>query len=136
MFGNHHLLTIGLVNTRSAKQQDKTINKPTEIHDLIADNILDARVKVETWFRTGNFDKVAMHDITPGGYQLKHIPRNNRRGGGIAIIHRSCLTVTSLESASDTTFECFTTTIKHQKASIVLACYLQTTTVLLYTVYV
>ena len=36
-----HLLAIGLINARSAKQQDSVANKPMEIHDLITDNHLD-----------------------------------------------------------------------------------------------
>ena len=71
---------MGLLNARSAKQQDAKIDKPAEIHNLIVDKKLHALVITETWLRPGNLDCVALGEMTPAGYEVQHIPRPNRRG--------------------------------------------------------
>ena len=99
--------SFGLLNARSVKQKDK----PAEIHDLVADNELDILFITETWLQSNSIDELAIGDMTPNGYSLKHLPRPNRRGGGIGLIYRSCLPVAELQPFSATTFECFTSSV-------------------------
>ena len=116
-----HLLTFCLLNARSAKQQDRINNKPMEIHDLIIDNNIDILALTETWFRNDGQDQVAIGDMTPPGYRIQHLPRPNKRGGGLAIIYRTVLEMESIKPTNFKTFECFTTSVKHSKASFQLA---------------
>ena len=103
--------TLGLLNARSAKQQDSSADTPAEIHDLIVDNKVDLLLVTETWFREGDYDRLAIGDMTPSGYSLQHLPRPPKRGGGIALLHRSSLKVGSLTCVSCPSFEGFTTTL-------------------------
>ena len=118
---DENLATMGLLNARSARQQDQINNKPMEIHDLIIDKNLDIMILTETWFKDNCLDRVAMGDMTPNGYRLRHLPRPHKRGGGLAIIYKADLTVNTLHPASYSSFECFTTCIKHRKVSFHLA---------------
>ena len=45
----------------------------------------------ETWLFPD--DSAINADMTPDGYIFKHVPRSNRRGGGIGLLHRSGLQV-------------------------------------------
>ncbi len=58
----------------------------------------------ETWLTSS--DTVAAGDITPQGYSLHHVPRNGRRGGGIAVIYRAGFSLrTDVGHPVTTTFE-------------------------------
>ena len=118
---NDHLLTFCLLNARSAKQQDCSNNKPLEIYDLIIDNSIDILALTETWFRNDGRDQVAIGDMTPPGYRIQHLPRPNRRGGGLAIIYRNIFEVESIQPTAFNSFECFTASVKHSKAAFQFA---------------
>ena len=115
-----HLFKFGLINARSAKQCDKTADKPSELHDLIVDHKLDILIITETWFRPGGLDQCSINALTPTGYNLQHVPRQHKRGGGLAIVYHSGLRVGSVEVRHCDSFECFTTTIKHLSTSLCL----------------
>ena len=117
---NKHLFNIGLINARSAKQQDMNADKPTEIHDLIIDQNLDVLVITETWFKGNDLDQACIDAITPNGYDLQHVPRPNKHGGGLAIIYHCSLHVSSLEVSHFESFESFTTNIRHTNTSLCL----------------
>jgi hypothetical protein len=118
---SERLFSFGLLNARSAKQQDRTNNKPMEIHDLIADNDIDILAITETWLRDDGRDQVAIGDMTPTGYRIQHCPRKKRRGGGLAIIYRDDLKINTITPLHFDTFECFRTQVFHQKVSFHLA---------------
>ncbi|ELU02068.1 hypothetical protein CAPTEDRAFT_218127 [Capitella teleta] len=63
---------------------------------------------------------IAMPSETPTGYALKHLPRPNRRGGGLALIQSSAIHTTPLCNISRPSFEGFETNISHKKCSICL----------------
>ncbi|ELT91073.1 hypothetical protein CAPTEDRAFT_206174 [Capitella teleta] len=113
-------LCVGLLNTRSAKQQDAAADKPAEIHDLVEDKRIDALVITESWLRDGEHDRIALGYMTPTGYALKLLPRPNKRGGGLALIHSSAIHTTLLCNISRPSFEGFETNISHKKCSICL----------------
>ena len=109
-------LHVGLLNARSAKQQSTS----GEIHDLIADIGLHVLVITETWLRKGDLDSVACGEMTPDGFKLQHLPRANKRGGGLAIIHTSALQVSSMRSITCASFEGFSLTITSSGSTVCL----------------
>jgi hypothetical protein len=111
---------MGLLNARSAKQQDSTTDKPAEIHDLIVSMGLHALVVTETWLRDGNTDCIALGEMTPAGYKLQHQSRTNRRGGGLALIHLSTVKATRLEDITCPSFEGFTSSLSCLQKSVLL----------------
>ena len=74
----------GLLNARSV------VHKATLIHDVIADHRLDVLAITETCTTSDAPDAIKL-DVAPPGFQVTHQPRGSstdKRGGGIAIIHR------------------------------------------------
>ena len=65
--------------------------RKTELIDFVCDNHLDVVGICETWLSPDDLAVIA--DMTPDGYIFKHVPRSNRRGGGIGLLHRSGLQV-------------------------------------------
>lgn len=71
--------------------------KTTEFHDFVLENNLDVVAITETWLYPSG-DEIAISELTPTGYTFHHIPRcvpgeKRRRGGGVGILYKSCLTV-------------------------------------------
>ena len=89
-----------LVNARSVK------NKATTIHQFIVDNDLDILVVTETWLHSGGVDGHIISALTPPGYTVRHVARPTGYGG-VAVIHRSSLTLSAREDfPTATTYEC------------------------------
>jgi hypothetical protein len=75
--------------------------------DTLVDNSLDVLMVTESWLRPGD-DKDGQLNCLPAGYTILHVPRprsKGKRGGGVAIIFRECLTVQSFEPITATSFE-------------------------------
>ena len=66
-------------------------NKTQEINDLISDNKLDILCITETWMTGTALDDLLCNELTPPGYKIAHVPRDQGRGGGVAVIYRSSL---------------------------------------------
>ncbi len=56
------------------------------------DSNYDAVAICETWLRPE--DSSVIGDITPDGYVFQHVPRLNKKGGGVALLSKSGLPVT------------------------------------------
>ena len=80
-------LRAAVLNTRSTCELDKC----QQIQDLKIENQLDICSLTETWFKPSH---IAVKVVVPPGYTMKHIPRANARGGGVAIIFRDSTSVT------------------------------------------
>ncbi|CAG2254533.1 unnamed protein product [Mytilus edulis] len=81
---NQLLLT--LLNARSVK------NKTLSINDYLISNDIDILALTETWL--GSIaDKCVISELVPNGYGIHHISRTERKGGGVAIIHKSNLEI-------------------------------------------
>ncbi|ELU14530.1 hypothetical protein CAPTEDRAFT_199482 [Capitella teleta] len=116
---HHRQFIIGLLNARSAKQNDQNDDKPREIHDLIVDRGLDSLVITETWLREGDVDNIGVWDMTPNGFSCKHIPRSTpKSGGGLALIHASSIATKPLRKILYNSFECFITSLTVRNTSI------------------
>jgi hypothetical protein len=82
---NATLLRIGMQNCRSVR------NKCTTVSEYVLDKDLDVFCLTETWL--SNYDAIDVSDLCPQGYSFINYPRDNGKGGGIGIIHRSGLVI-------------------------------------------
>jgi hypothetical protein len=84
-----------LINARSLSKQANVIS-----HYIIS-NKLDLLAVTETWLTmdTGDCDLL---DFCPAGYRAVHLPRPNRRGGGVDLVFRDSFLVDVLPSGITT----------------------------------
>ncbi|KAG1935820.1 adhesion G protein-coupled receptor L4 [Pimephales promelas] len=78
-------LKTALYNTRSLN------NKSLLLCEFITDNKLDFLCLTETWHKP--MDYIALNQTTPPGYSFIDNPHLDRRGGGIAVIYRSIISI-------------------------------------------
>ena len=101
------LMKFGYVNIRSV------CNKASVVNDHITENELDIMIITETWLSKTNEDRVKA-ELLPCGYSIVHRMRSEKRGGGIAVVHRSNLAVKTRNcSPQPKTFECLEVHISH-----------------------
>jgi len=75
------LLTLFSLNCRSVK------NKALSIADLVTSRNIDILAFTETWL--GIFiDAQVMFELVPTGYDILHVARPDKRGGGVAVLFR------------------------------------------------
>ena len=67
----------GLLNTQSVG------NKTLEIRDLIKDEKFDLLAVTETWLK--EYENAKIKEMTPLTHTFLHVPRTDRRGGGVGI---------------------------------------------------
>ena len=80
-------LQVCCLNPRSIK------NKTLSICDYIISHDYDVVALTETWLGT-SVDKKCIGELVPSGYDFKHVPRPGRRkGGGVALLYKSAITV-------------------------------------------
>ena len=95
---NHPKLNVGLLNARSV------CNKATTLNEYITDNNLDVFALTETWLKSA--DQTVIAELVPSGYSIQQSPRpSSSRGGGVAVIHRDSINVSSSECQSFRSFE-------------------------------
>jgi exonuclease III len=99
------------LNARSAR------NKGDAIIDVISDNQIDVLALTETWFSPDQ-DESTLSSATPEGYVIHHVPRSSGRGGGVAVIYRSTITVKVNDIHKQATFEHLDMTISHANETI------------------
>ncbi len=75
------VLNVCVLNAQSAGR------KTDEIVQYIVEKDIDVCVITESWLKSD--DNVRIGDLEPSGYKLKQVFRDDRRGGGIAIIYRT-----------------------------------------------
>jgi len=98
-------VAFGLLNARSV------VHKAALIHDVIADHQLDVLTLTETWITSDAPDAIKL-DVAPPGFQVTHQPRGSstdKRGGGIAIIHRDNIVARPLDVGVSSEFEVLAT---------------------------
>ena len=72
-----------LLNSRSIK------NKASLLNDFVIENKVDVMVITETWLPPGDVDQ-AVKTVTPQGYVLRCVSRE-QRGGGVAVVCKKSL---------------------------------------------
>jgi len=96
------------INPRSVK------NKTLSLNHFISTNEFDLVAITETWLGTST-DKTCFTELLSEGYQMKHVPRpSGRRGGGVALIHKTSIEIKVLTSTKDKQF----TTFEHMDCSV------------------
>ena len=74
---------------------------------VVAETIIDADADVsfltETWLRSDHQDIV--NDITLPRFELKHLNRLGKRGGGLCVLHRNSLKFVRTAAVTPTHFE-------------------------------
>ena len=78
-------------------------NKPEFIRDYIIDNYLEIVCITETWLSTS--DTAVINALTPKGYNFRHLPHTERRGGGVGVLYKSPFNLCSSMSLSAMSFE-------------------------------
>ena len=76
---------------------------------LLSEEDLDLAVITETWFKTQQNNYTA--NLKENGYSIFHLNREEKGGGGVAIIHRDTLKLNSAKCYNFETFECVIGTI-------------------------
>jgi hypothetical protein len=89
---NQHQCNIrcGLLNVRSLS------NKTIQLADLIVQYDLKLVCVTETWLRNDATDNAILRDSCPTSYNYYSLPRDNRRGGGIALFFHDSLVIKQL----------------------------------------
>ncbi len=78
--------------------------KSLSISDYICDNKIDLCCMTESWLKEG--DTATEAELKPDGYYLQNKPRQDRDGGGIAIIYRSTINPKLVSYFETSSFEC------------------------------
>lgn len=95
------LLSLCCLNARSVN------NKSLSVAELLKDNNYDILALTETWAGT-NTDQQAWGEIVLPGYEYHQIPRQTgRRGGGVAVVYRSSLSLSIVRSTVNEEFNQF-----------------------------
>ena len=88
---------LALINARSV------CNKADMIVDYVVEHNFDIVCFTETWL-SGN-DAASIAAITPDSYDFRHLPRPNRRGGGVGILFKTTFHLCSVTPLPAKTFE-------------------------------
>jgi len=96
---NSDFLRFCLLNSRSLN------NKSLYVKDYIVERNLDIFAVTETWLRNSTDSNFVLRDVCPSDYFISHIPRDNRSGGGVAVIYRKSFTIKLCESTVYNSFE-------------------------------
>ena len=87
-----------LLNVRSLR------NKGDFIIYYISEHDIDVMCLTETWL-TAN-DESLLHTLIPAGYGFRHLPRSDRRGGGVGVMFKSSFRVSKSTPWIAESFEC------------------------------
>jgi len=66
-------------------------NKADILQDYFVENDLDIVAFTETWLTENDTESKTIGDLKPDGFDFKHIPRPDRRGGGVALLYRDTI---------------------------------------------
>ena len=113
------LSSVGLLNSRSA------CHKAALIHDVITDNKLYIVMLTETWIPSDAPGAIKL-DVASQGYAVVHRHRassTERRGGGLAVIHRDCFRATPVDVDDFSEFEAVALKVAGRRSdSVVVVC--------------
>ena len=93
-------LTVGSLNIQSVR------NKTEIIRDIVINQNIDILSLTETWITNKEKDDFYMKGLTFPGYEFSHITRRGNRGyGGVGVLHKASIKVTSSEKYKSDSFE-------------------------------
>ena len=82
---------------------------------------IDIVALTETWLTGTETDQVVISDVIPPGYGFNHIPRTNRKGGGVTISSKKCLKIKTHVPYKAKSIENFQATVTCSGTTILLA---------------
>ena len=83
-------------------------NKSHVLCDYLVDNDLDIFALTKGWLSDASTkDKKTIGNLTLPGYDLFHIPRLDRRGGGVTVIHKQTITRSTNSQFTYLSFQSF-----------------------------
>ncbi|KAK6168847.1 hypothetical protein SNE40_020019 [Patella caerulea] len=85
-----------LLNCRSV------MNKTQDINTFICDNDLDILALTEAWLLDSSDSSIC--ELVPTGFSIINVPRH-KRGGGVALIHKSSISLSNLTGEKFNSFE-------------------------------
>ena len=94
-------------------------NKTSAFSEFVSSNNLDMIGVTETWLRPSDTQGL-LDEITPAGFQLHHVPRRNKRGGGVAVFVRNDIDGVHYQTDQRETFEPITVKLSEQQSSQLL----------------
>ena len=80
-------------------------NKTNKIRNLIVDQNLDICMMTETWLSGNVSDNSKINEMTPKSHKFFHIPRINKRGGGVGILVKKIYKVTIMNQIEYCSFK-------------------------------
>ena len=90
---NLNVLKCGLINIQSIR------NKSLEIREFITDNHIDILLITESWLKGTVADKTIINESTPDSHRFCHVPRQDKKGGGVAVIINKICTNVYIDSS-------------------------------------
>ena len=112
-------LKFGLLNSRSA------VNKAALIKDSMHDGAFDILVLTETWITSDAWiPGCIVHSLAPDSFTTVHQHRgssNDKRGGGIAVIHRHELKSTNIGPPAHAEFEGLLLKFNNRRTSFIVS---------------
>ncbi|XP_030264935.1 uncharacterized protein LOC115576546 [Sparus aurata] len=90
-------LKFGFINIRSLSTKALLIN------NLITEHKLDMIGLCETWLKPNTF--LPLNEASPLDYNYAHVARASKQGGGVALIYKSILSLSSNQDIKFTSFE-------------------------------
>ena len=94
-------------------------NKTSAFSDFVLSNDLDIVGVTETWLRPSDTQGL-MDEITPAGFQLHQVPRENKKGGGVAVLVRNDIDSVRCQIDRRETFEHITVKLSDRQSSQLL----------------
>ena len=104
--------TLSLINTRSVR------NKAETIYDYINERDFDVICLTETWFT--ETDDAIIDAVTPDGYNFCHLPRSDRRGGGVGVMYKASFELCSTTPIPTQSFEGIEVVLHHVLAASII----------------
>ena len=101
-------MKFSLLNAQSARNKTNILNEY-----IVNDNINIAAAITETWFTPD--DEQLSNDITPKGYEIYHVTRDGRRGGGVALIAKSRFKPSAFPTQTFASFESLSVKLSMKK---------------------
>ena len=94
-------------------------NKTSAFSDFVLSNDLDIVGVTDTWLRPLDTQGL-MDEITPAGFQLQQVPRENKKGGGVPVLVRNDIDSVRCQIDWRETFEHITVKLSDQQSSQLL----------------
>ena len=94
-------------------------NKASAFGDFVSSNDLDRVGATDPWLRPSDTQGL-IDEITPAGFQLHHVPRRNKKGGGVAVFVRNDINSVLCQTDQRDTFEHTTVKLSERQSSQLL----------------